>query len=356
MEELVMSEMQKYYTIKDLVEGKINRQRAELILGLKKRRVNQLIHIYKTIGKSGFIHGNVGKIPSNKIDSATDKKLMELRKKEFFDFNYLHAIEIIKDEYNLNVSYTHVYNLWMSNLDPSKDAHLITKKEVKKKLKELIKTEPETNVHDRKEIIKRIDTEFAHARIPSCKYFGEVVEIDACNERWFDGVKYHLYSAVDNATGTLLATHMEKEETLRGYLILLHKVLVKYGIPANIYADRRNVFDLKRKKDPLIEKDLHTQFGYICKQLGIFLECSSEPTFKPKVERSFRTTQSRLIPELRRANIHSLDEANLYIEHNCQVKFNTNFSSYSNNTKSVFIGVDNIEDLSHILSIKTLKK
>lgn len=73
------------------------------------------------------------------------------------------------------------------------------------------------------------------------------------------------------------------------------------------------------------------------------------------MERSFRTTQSQLIPEMRRANIHTLDEANLYIESTYQVKFNNKYSSYTNNTKSVFVGVENIDDLNHILSIKTLR-
>lgn len=248
MERLSMNESLKYTTIKDLVENKINRERAEVLLGLKKRRINQLVSIYNTRGIEGFEHGNVGKSPVNKIPIEVKEKIISLRKEEFYDFNYLHALEFIKDEYDINISYTSLYNIWMSQLDPSKEAHRATKKEVKKKLKSLLKSSPEVEVNDRKEIIKRIDAEFAHARQESAKYFGETVEMDACNERWIDGIKYHVYSAVDNATGTLLATHMEKEETLRGYLILLYKIITQWGIPANIYTDRRNVFDLKRKK------------------------------------------------------------------------------------------------------------
>lgn len=356
MERLSMKEKRNYKIIEKLANGEINRQKAEVLTGYTKRHINRLLHQFKTIGIESFIHGNSGRSPVNKKSDEINIKLLELRGKEFFDFNYKHTLEEIRREYAFEISYTHLYNLYMRNYSISKEAHKCTKKEMKKTLKNLLVNEPLVDTINRTEVIKKIDEQFAHPRKPSAKYFGEIVEFDASNEKWIDGVKYHLYSAIDNCTGTLLATHIEKEETLRGYLILLHKVLLKHGIPAFIYTDKRNVFSLNRKKDPSIEKDLHTQFGYICKQLGITLECSSEPTFKAKVERFFKTAQSRLIPEMRRANIQNLDEAIHYIENTFEDKFNAIGSSYSNDTKSVFSIVENFKDLNHLLSIKSFRK
>jgi hypothetical protein len=65
------------------------------------------------------------------------------------------------------------------------------------------------------------------------------------------------------------------------------------------FTDRRTVFEYKKKKSSLVEEDSFTQFGYACKQLGIDIKTSSVTEAKGRVERIFRTLQSRLIIELR---------------------------------------------------------
>ena len=58
---------------------------------------------------------------------------------------------------------------------------------------------------------------------------------------------------------------------------MLYQILSKYGIPFKFFTDNRTVFNYislnhyKRNGD----KDVLTQYGYTCKQLGIDLETSS---------------------------------------------------------------------------------
>ena len=54
--EMNYREKLKYKTIIKIINGKIDKKKASIIIGCSERRINQLINIYKTQGKFGFIH------------------------------------------------------------------------------------------------------------------------------------------------------------------------------------------------------------------------------------------------------------------------------------------------------------
>jgi hypothetical protein len=57
-----------------------------------------------------------------------------------------------------------------------------------------------------------------------------------------------------------------------------------------------------------------TQFAYACHQLGIDLQCNSDPDFKPKVERANQTLQGMLPFRFSLEDIHTIDEANAFLQ------------------------------------------
>ncbi len=83
------------------------------------------------------------------------------------------------------------------------------------------------------------------------------------------------------------------------------------------------------------EDNTFTQFAYACSQLGTSIECSSVPEFKPRIERLFESFQLRLIPELRLANVTTIEEANAFLPAFLD-KYNSKFALCIDNTKSVF--------------------
>ena len=95
-------------------------------------------------------------------------------------------------------------------------------------------------------------------------------------------------------------------QTLKGYYNVFHQILVNYGIPSCFKTDNRTVFNYNRLNDDkkTSDKDVLTQFGYACKQLGVILETSSVSQTKALVERDNGTFQDRLINELRLNNIY----------------------------------------------------
>ena len=177
--------------------------------------------------------------------------------------------------------------------------------------------------------------EDAHPRQPRSIYFGEEIQTDACIHLWFAKTKTALHAAIDDATGQVLAAYFDNQETLNGYYNVYYQILVKYGIPYLFKTDKRTVFEYNRKGTTSGEDNTFTQFAYACAQLGTSIECSSIPEFKPRIERLFQSFQSRLIPELRLANITSIEEANAFLP-SFLVKYNSKFALCIDNTKSVF--------------------
>jgi hypothetical protein len=67
-----MKELDKYNTIKYLVNNpSASRKRACFKLGISDRHLRRLILLYKQKGKAAFVHGNVGRVPINRISNDT---------------------------------------------------------------------------------------------------------------------------------------------------------------------------------------------------------------------------------------------------------------------------------------------
>ncbi|MCB0415877.1 MAG: hypothetical protein KDD50_16180, partial [Bdellovibrionales bacterium] len=64
-----------------------------------------------------------------------------------------------------------------------------------------------------------------------------------------------------------------------------------------------------------------SHFQVACEKLGIQLLFANSPEAKGRIERSFRTIQDRLIPELRSSGITSMDEANEYLKSEFLTKY-----------------------------------
>lgn len=98
--------------------------------------------------------------------------------------------------------------------------------------------------------------EDSYPRRPRAKYAGELIQMDASLFVWFGAKKTTLHVAIDDATGRIVGTWFDKEETLNGYYHVFSQILHFYGIPYKFLTDRRTVFTLKRKIPPLSRRIL----------------------------------------------------------------------------------------------------
>ena len=348
--ELNDKERKKLEVIRKVISKEMTIKEATCELGLSRQQIHRLINIYKKEGESGFAHKNRGKTPSNKIDYKIIEEIQQLYLDDFYDHNYEHFLEEIKDRYS--ISYPSLYRCLSSDDIISPLAHKETIKLYNERMEKAINGEEEIQ----EEIVelfksRQISFEKAHTRRSSNNYgFGQEVQMDACEKIWFGNVVTYLHLAVDKATKKVLFGWFEYEELTRGYFVLLYNIIINYGIPEKIKADNRNSFSNNKNQVDT------TQFGSICNALGIQLETTSIPTGKPNVERENGTFKNRLIAELRRKGITDIDEANKYLNEIFIPKMNKKFS-YEIDPKTSKMKPNNysLEELNLIISEKYIR-
>ena len=358
--ELRMKEQEKYEVIKELVDHNGNKNRASKKLGISRRQVNRLIIIYKEKGKSGFVHGNRSRKPVSTLDKSISEDIITLYKNKYYDFNFNHFKEFLEEKENIKVSYKFIYNTLTKDGILSPKARKKTKRTfVKQKLLQEKKINLAMNEEQINEFVNHeIALEDSHPRLEKPKYFGEIIEQDGSIHLWFGEKKSCLHLAIDKATSTIVGAWFDKYETLNGYYHVLYQILVNYGIPYKFFTDNRTVFNyMSLNPDKRTsEKDVLTQYGYACKQLGIALETSSVSQAKGLVERTNGTFQGRLVQELRLNNITTIDEANEYLTKVFVPNFNKKFALDYNNFPTVFEASPSKEVINYTLAILTPRK
>ena len=104
------------------------------------------------------------------------------------------------------------------------------------------------------------------------------------------------------------------------------------------------------------DKDVLTQYGYACKQLGIDLETTSVSQAKGLIKRDNGTFQDRLISEFRLNNISTIKETNKYLIEIFIPKFNSKFALGYKKFESVFETSPSLEKINYTLAILTPRK
>ena len=358
--ELRMKEQKKYEVIKELVEHGGNKERAALKLGITIRQVNRLIIIYKERGKEGFVHGNRSRKPATTLNKSLSEDIILLYKTKYQDFNFSHFKEYLEEEENIKVSYKFIYDTLTKEGILSPKARKRTIKEyIKKQLLKEKKINLAMNEKQINEIVNHeINLEYSHPRGEKPKYFGEIIEQDGSIHLWFGDKKTCLHLAIDKATSIIVGAWFDNQETLNGYYHVLYQILNNYGIPYRFLTDNRTVFNymLLNPDKRTSEKDVLTQYGYACKQLGIDLNTTSVSQAKGLIERTNGTFQGRLVNELKLNGITTIEEANKYLTEVFVPKFNSKFAMDYHKFKSVFEIAPSEEVINYTLAILTPRK
>ncbi len=358
--ELRMKEQKKYEVIKELVEHGGSKERAALKLGITIRQVNRLIIKYKERGKKGFVHGNRSRKPATTLNKSLSEDIILLYKTKYQDFNFSHFKEYLEEEEKIKVSYKFIYDTLTKQGILSPKARKRTIKEyIKQQLlkeKKISLTMSEKQIN---EIVNHeINLEYSHPRGEKPKYFGEIIEQDGSIHLWFGDKKTCLHLAIDKATSIIVGAWFDNQETLNGYYHVLYQILNNYGIPYKFLTDNRTVFNyMSLNPDKRTsEKDILTQYGYACKQLGIDLNTTSVSQAKGLIERTNGTFQGRLVNELKLNGVTTIEEANKYLNEVFVPKFNSKFAMDYHKFKSVFEIAPSEETINYTLAILTPRK
>ena len=161
-------------------------------------------------------------------------------------------------------------------------------------------------------------------------HFGEMVQFDGSHHAWFgpEHPRCCLMNLVDDATG-ISQGWMDGQETTEAAMRSVWRWVERYGIPASLYVDRKNVYVTDRPPTPeeqLAGQTPLTAFGVACQKLGIALITAHSPQAKGRVERKHAVYQDRLVHELRLSNIKTIDGANTVIDDDFDAHVNQLFA------------------------------
>lgn len=160
------------------------------------------------------------------------------------------------------------------------------------------------------------------------EHFGELVQMDGSFHPWLEerGPQGCLIDLVDDATSETWA-QLGEQETIWAVADALRRWIERYGVPLAVYVDWKNLYQrCATPAERLRGEEPITQFGRMCAKLGIEVIAAGSPQAKGRVERQHGTHQDRLVKKLRRKQITSHEQANVYLQTDYLPEHNRRFA------------------------------
>lgn len=263
-----------FRVIEDFRVGRVSRKQAADLLGVTERQVSRVATKVRRLGLRGVKHGNYGRTPVNRLSEGVRTEALDLAARLYPDFNMAHCLEVLRERHSVGVSYG-TFHHWC------REAHI--------------------GKHRRRRASK------ARMHRERMANEGLLLQMDGSHHAWNGRDKWCLISLIDDATSHIPAAKFFPGETTQGCMEMLRQVVQQKGIPEAILTDGAGWAAHGKREN-------FSQFKRACEELGVRLITTPVPESKGRIERSFRTFQDRLVPELRLNNIESMIDANRYLE------------------------------------------
>lgn len=266
-------------------------QAAEII-GISDRQMRRLHQRYEEFGYDGLFDHRRGKPSTRRVPLAQVEQILGLYRDRYFDLNVQHFHEKLKQEHQIELSYT-----WVK--EALQGAGLVAK------------SRPRGAHRKRRE----------RRPLP-----GMLLHIDGSQHRWFQDERwYDLIVILDDANSQIYYAQLVEEESTMTVMGGLREVIAEQGLFCALYSDRASHFWLTPKAGGKVDAHRLTQVGRALRELDIQMIPAYSPQARGRSERNFQTWQGRLPQELRLHGIHTLVEANRFLRQHYRAEFNRHF-------------------------------
>jgi transposase len=287
MESMVMlnnKEQKRLMVISKVERGEVGGGEGAALLGISLRHFRRLMAGYRKEGVRALAHGNRGRSPTNTLEDALKKRVIELGKSTYAGCNTQHFTELLAEREGINLSRSSVRRLLVENG--------VSRPRKRRAPKHRSRRE----------------------RYPQ---EGMLLQMDGSRHDWLEGrgPQMTLIGAIDDATGKILHALFREQEDAIGYFQLMQGIVSDFGVPLAVYHDGHAVFEHAEGEPFSLEEQLEgekrpTQFGRLLAELNITSIRSHSPQARGRIERAWGTFQDRLVSELRLAGARTMAEAN----------------------------------------------
>jgi transposase len=278
---VMMSErdLRRIEVLTEVLSGQRTIASAAVLLSVSVRQINRLLRKFREDGDAALIHKGRGQASNHRLSPDLRSHALELIRSRYADFGPTLAVEILFDKHALKVG-RETLRTWM--------------------------------VADGLWLSRKQRRSFHQPRLRRESY-GELIQIDGSDHRWFEqrGEPCTLLVFIDDATSRLMQLRFVRSESTDSYFEALQGYLEAHGCPVAFYSDKHTVFRVGRQ-DAKGGSGM-TQFGRALAELNIEILCANSSQAKGRVERANRTLQDRLVKELRLADISSMEAGNAFL-------------------------------------------
>ena len=277
-------EQKRLMVLNHVEKGKMWGGEAVVVLEVSLRHVRRLLAAYRREGAQALAHGNRGRKPSNTLDGALRRQVIELAGSTYAGCNTQHFTELLSEREGIKLSRSTVRRMLIEG-----------------GISRPRKRRPPKHRSRRERYAQK----------------GMLVQMDGSRHNWLEGrgTWMTLIGAIDDATSEVLHALFREQEDTEGYFRLMERIVPDYGVPVAVYHDGHAVFEHAEHEPLSLEEQLEgkkglTQFGRLLEELNVTSIRSRSPQARGRVERLWGTFQDRLVSELRLAGASNIDEAN----------------------------------------------
>ncbi|WP_378941209.1 ISNCY family transposase [Mesorhizobium sp. ANAO-SY3R2] len=272
-------ELQRIEVLSKVLKRRMTVVSAAHVLDLTTRQVQRLLKTFQAEGAAALRHKARGRPSNHRFNGGVSDLAVQLIRDHYLDFGPTLAAEKLAANHGLVVS-RETLRKWMAEA-----GNWLSRKQRRT---------------------------FHQPRLRRESY-GELVQIDGSDHRWFEerGDPCTLLVFIDDATSTLQQLRFVKSESTFSYFGALELYLKAHGCPVAFYSDKHTVFRVA-KAEARAGRGM-TQFGRALAELDIEILCANSSQAKGRVERVNRTLQDRLVKELRLADISDIAAANAFL-------------------------------------------
>jgi hypothetical protein len=278
---VTMSErdLKRIEVLTEVLAGRRTVVSAAAVLALGVRQTFRLLARYQKGGGGAIIHQARGRASNRQWNSGVRKYAVELVRSKYADFGPTLATEVLLERHSIKVG-RETLRRWM--------------------------------VADGLWLSRKQRRSFHQPRLRR-ECYGELIQIDGSEHRWFEdrGAPCTLLVFIDDATSRLMQLRFVPSESTDSYFEALQGYLDAHGCPVAFYSDKHTVFRVNRP-DAKGGSGM-TQFGRALAELNIEILCANSSQAKGRVERANRTLQDRLVKELRLAGVCDMESANGFL-------------------------------------------
>jgi len=287
-------------------QRRLTADEAGEILGMSGRNFRRLLVRYDEDGPEGLHDQRLGKPSPRRAPAAELTRMQILYQERYRDFTVKHFHEQLQKRHNYTLGYT-VTRLALQGAG-------------------LVRPRKRRGGTHRKKRERR--------PLPGMLLFQ-----DGSTHRWIGAFDHDLDLVVtlDDATGAIYSAILVEEEGTASSFLGLAETIAAHGLFRAFYTDRGSHYFHTPKAGGKVDKSKPTQVGRALAQLGITHIPSYSPEARGRMERVFGTLQNRLPPELRLAEIATVEAANRYLKEQFVPDYNARFAVPAAEEGSAFI-------------------